>query len=61
MPDDPPEGDTGRGGLAETLKGVGFHVEYWLPVLDKQPGVTGTQALRHLKDEDDLKLASKGV
>lgn len=56
--DDPSEGDAGQGGPAETLKGVGLRTDYWLLVLENELGVTGTQALRHLKDEDYLKLAS---
>lgn len=47
MPDDPSEG-----GPADTLKGV------LPPCTGEGAGVTGTQALRHLKDEDYLKLAS---
>ncbi|XP_062429359.1 interferon-induced very large GTPase 1-like [Rhea pennata] len=52
------ERDIGQNGLAEVLKEVGLCTEYWLLVLEKQLGVTGTQALKHLTDEDYLKLAS---
>ncbi|XP_067150584.1 interferon-induced very large GTPase 1-like [Apteryx mantelli] len=57
-PENPAKRDTGQDELAEALKEAGLRTAYWLPVLDKQLGITGTQALKHLTDEDYLKLAS---
>uniref|UniRef100_A0A8C4Y0T5 Uncharacterized protein n=1 Tax=Gopherus evgoodei TaxID=1825980 RepID=A0A8C4Y0T5_9SAUR len=50
------QGDAAKDELAKRLGAVGLSAEYWLPKLHKQLGVTSTQALKHLRYEDYLKL-----
>uniref|UniRef100_A0A8C3TA40 VLIG-type G domain-containing protein n=1 Tax=Chelydra serpentina TaxID=8475 RepID=A0A8C3TA40_CHESE len=50
------QGDAAKGELAKRLEAVGLSAEHWLPKLHKQLGVTSTQALKHLRYEDYLKL-----
>ncbi|XP_006991809.1 interferon-induced very large GTPase 1-like isoform X2 [Peromyscus maniculatus bairdii] len=45
--------------LQEMLTEVGLSVDYWLPKLQKDLGVTCTQALQHLKEKDLQKLKSQ--
>ncbi|ELK35130.1 Interferon-induced very large GTPase 1 [Myotis davidii] len=45
--------------LQEKLRGVGLSVEYWLPKLQEQLGVTCAQALQHIEEEDLQKLKSQ--
>ncbi|KAM9658579.1 LOW QUALITY PROTEIN: interferon-induced very large GTPase 1-like [Trichechus inunguis] len=48
-----------RQDLQEMLREVGLAAEYWLPILQKQLGVTCAQALQHLEEKDLLKLKSQ--
>ncbi|XP_053878351.1 interferon-induced very large GTPase 1-like [Malaclemys terrapin pileata] len=48
--------DPAKDELAKRLEAVGLSAEHWLPKLHKQLGVTSTQALKHLRYEDYLKL-----
>ncbi|EPQ05525.1 Interferon-induced very large GTPase 1 [Myotis brandtii] len=41
------------------LRGVGLSVEYWLPKLQEQLGVTCAQALQHVEEKDLQKLKSQ--
>uniref|UniRef100_A0A8C3XS76 Interferon-induced very large GTPase 1 n=1 Tax=Chelydra serpentina TaxID=8475 RepID=A0A8C3XS76_CHESE len=52
----PTQGDAAKDELAKRLEAVGLSAEDWLPKLNKQLGVTSTQALKHLQYEDYLKL-----
>ncbi|XP_036171813.1 interferon-induced very large GTPase 1-like [Myotis myotis] len=45
--------------LQEMLRGVGLSVEYWLPKLQEQLGVTCAEALQHIEEEDLQKLKSQ--
>uniref|UniRef100_A0A8D0GZN1 VLIG-type G domain-containing protein n=1 Tax=Sphenodon punctatus TaxID=8508 RepID=A0A8D0GZN1_SPHPU len=42
--------------LARRLSELGLNSPYWLPKLGERLGVTSVQALKHLRDEDYLKL-----
>ncbi|XP_050804645.1 interferon-induced very large GTPase 1-like [Gopherus flavomarginatus] len=55
-PQNSAQGDAAKDELAKRLEAVGLSAEYWLPKLHKQLGVTSTQALKHLRYEDYLKL-----
>ncbi|XP_074192013.1 interferon-induced very large GTPase 1 [Rhinolophus sinicus] len=45
--------------LQEMLREAGLAVEYWLPKLQEQLGVTCAQALQHLEDKDLQQLKSQ--
>ncbi|KAK1335981.1 hypothetical protein QTO34_003781 [Cnephaeus nilssonii] len=48
-----------RQDLQEMLREVGLEVEYWLPKLQEQLGVTSAQALQRIEEEDLQKLKSQ--
>ncbi|XP_036171814.1 interferon-induced very large GTPase 1-like [Myotis myotis] len=48
-----------RQDLQEVLREVGLPVEYWLPKLQEQLGVTCAEALQHIEEEDLQKLKSQ--
>ncbi|XP_041521988.1 interferon-induced very large GTPase 1-like [Microtus oregoni] len=48
-----------RQNLQELLTEVGLSVDYWLPKLQESLGVTCTQALQHLEEQDLQKLKSQ--
>nr|XP_033806559.1 interferon-induced very large GTPase 1-like [Geotrypetes seraphini] len=50
--------DTARKKLVKTLMEKGLSVQYWLPILQEELGVTNVQALEHLSQEDFQKLES---
>ncbi|XP_029442086.1 interferon-induced very large GTPase 1-like [Rhinatrema bivittatum] len=50
--------DSAKKDLVKTLTETGLTVEYWLPILNEQLGVTNAPALEHLSHEDYLKLES---
>ncbi|KAL1791719.1 interferon-induced very large GTPase 1-like, partial [Sigmodon hispidus] len=45
--------------LQEMLAEVGLSVDYWLPKLQEDLGVTCVQALQHLEEKDVQKLKSQ--
>ncbi|XP_070259070.1 interferon-induced very large GTPase 1-like, partial [Myotis yumanensis] len=53
--------DRGKSGqdLQEMLRGVGLSVEYWLPKLQEQLGVTFAEALQDIEEKDLQKLKSQ--
>uniref|UniRef100_A0A8C8RF39 VLIG-type G domain-containing protein n=1 Tax=Pelusios castaneus TaxID=367368 RepID=A0A8C8RF39_9SAUR len=50
------QGDPAKDELAKSLEAVGLSAEYWLPKLHEQLGITSTQALKYLQDQDYRKL-----
>ncbi|XP_054581493.1 interferon-induced very large GTPase 1-like [Eptesicus fuscus] len=59
MSDEPLDRGKRRQNLQEMLREVGLAVEYWLPKLQEQLGVTCAQALQHLEEKDLQKLKSQ--
>ncbi|XP_054581651.1 interferon-induced very large GTPase 1-like [Eptesicus fuscus] len=57
--DEPLDRGKRRQDLQEMLREVGLAVEYWLPKLEEQLGVTCAQALQHVEEEDLQKLKSQ--
>uniref|UniRef100_A0A8C9AJK3 Uncharacterized protein n=1 Tax=Prolemur simus TaxID=1328070 RepID=A0A8C9AJK3_PROSS len=58
-PVDPVPRDKRRQDLQEMLEEVGLTVEYWLPKLQEDLGVTCRQALQHMEEKDLQKLKSQ--
>ncbi|XP_059564756.1 interferon-induced very large GTPase 1-like [Myotis daubentonii] len=56
---DPLLRDKRRQDLQEMLREVGLEVEYWLPKLQEQLGVTCAEALQHIEEKDLQKLKSQ--
>ncbi|XP_036181152.1 interferon-induced very large GTPase 1-like isoform X1 [Myotis myotis] len=57
--DEPLIGGKSGQDLQEMLREVGLSVEYWLPKLQEQLGVTCAQALQHIEEKDLQKLKSQ--
>ncbi|XP_042547341.1 interferon-induced very large GTPase 1-like [Dipodomys spectabilis] len=58
-PEDPLLREKRKGDLQVMLTKVGLPVEYWLPKLQEDLGVTCTQSLQYLKEKDLQKLKSQ--
>ncbi|CAO2582653.1 hypothetical protein LEMLEM_LOCUS2407, partial [Lemmus lemmus] len=59
IPDEPQSRSRRNQELQEMLTEVGLSVDYWLPKLQEDLGVTCAQALQHLEEKDLQKLKSQ--
>ncbi|XP_057633033.1 interferon-induced very large GTPase 1-like [Chionomys nivalis] len=59
IPDEPRSRSRRKQDLQEMLTEVGLSVDYWLPKLQEDMGVTCAQALQHLEEKDLQKLKSQ--
>ncbi|XP_015865485.1 interferon-induced very large GTPase 1-like isoform X2 [Peromyscus maniculatus bairdii] len=59
IPDEPKSKSRRRQDLQEMLTEVGLSINYWLPKLQQDLGVTCAEALQHLEEKDLQKLKSQ--